>query len=235
MPLEENGGEWREGKDQGIRTALRGLLGGLLAASVADVRTPVVGGVAIEDFAVETGIRDAETVAAADYRRGVDDGDDQVFRFFAATNKRENAVIGVVGVDPFEAVPVEVDFMKRRFGGVKMIEIADEMLDAAMRFPLKQMPIEAASFAPLVALREFLAHEEKFLAGMRVLISVQQAEIRELLPRVSRHLVKKRIFSVDDFVMGEREKKIFRESIEQGKGQFVVFVLAMHGIVRKIF
>jgi hypothetical protein len=39
-----------------------------------------------------------------------------------------------------------------------------------MGFVLEQMPIEAAYFGPLAALRQFLAHEEEFLAGVGALI-----------------------------------------------------------------
>ena len=65
-----------------MRTTLGGLIGGFLAAHVADVRTAVVGGVGVHDFAVEAGVGDAEAVAAADDGSGVDDDDDQVFGTF---------------------------------------------------------------------------------------------------------------------------------------------------------
>ena len=72
------------------------------------------------------------------------------------------------------------------------------------------MPVEAASFAPFVALGEFLAHEEEFLAGVGVLIGVEETEIGELLPGVAGHFVEKRVFAVDDFVVGERQEGNFR-------------------------
>jgi hypothetical protein len=37
LPLKINSGEWRKSQDKGIRAALRGLLGSLLAAGVAGV------------------------------------------------------------------------------------------------------------------------------------------------------------------------------------------------------
>ena len=66
---------------------MSGLIGGLLAAHVAGVRTTVVGGVGVHDFAVEAGVGNAKAVAAADDRSGVDDGDDEVFRFFPPANE----------------------------------------------------------------------------------------------------------------------------------------------------
>src|SRR5437879_2778316 len=213
---------------------LGGMIGRLLAAHVADVGAAVMGGVRVHDFAIEARLRNAETVAFADDRRGVDDGNDEVFSVFAAADEGKNTVVGVVGVNPFETVPVKLDLMEGGFGGIEMIEIADEALDAAMGLVLEEMPVKTAGFAPFATLGEFLAHKEKFLARVGALIGVEQSEIGELLPHVAGHLVKKRVFAVDDFVVGEGEKEIFGESIKERKGEFVVLVLAMNGIVRKI-
>src|SRR5260370_37007083 len=115
--------------------------------------------------------------------------------------------------------------MEGQFGGVKMVEIGDEALDAAVGIVLQQVPVEAMGFAPFVALGELLAHEEELFAGMRVLIGVEQTEIGELLPHVAGHFVEERIFSVDDFVVRERKKEIFREGVKKRECEFVVFVL----------
>ncbi len=210
------------------------MIGGLLSAHVAGVGAAVVSGVGVHDFAVETRIGNAEAIAAADHGSGVDDGNDEVFGVFATAEEGKNAVVGVVGVDPFETVPVELDLMERGLGSIEMIEIADEALDAAVGIVLEEMPIEAVSFAPFVALGKLLAHEEELLAGMRVLISVEQTEVGELLPHVAGHFVEQRVFAMDDFVVGKGKQKVFGEGIEQGESEFVVFVFAMNGIVRKI-
>ena len=207
----------------------------MLATHVADVGAAVVGGVGVHDFAIEAGLRNAETVTFADDRRGVDDGNDEVFSVFAAADEGKNTVVGVVGVNPFETVPVKLDLMEGGFGGIEMIEIADEALDAAMGIVLEEMPVDAAGFGPLATLGEFLPHEEKFFARMSALIGVEQSEIGELLPHVAGHLVKKRIFAVDDFVVGEGKQEIFRESIKERESEFVVFVLAMNRVVGKVF
>jgi hypothetical protein len=194
-----------------------------------------VGGVGVHNFAVEAGIWYSEAIAATDDGCGIDDRDEQVFGIFPATDEGENAVVGVVGVNPFETVPVELDLMEGGLSGVKMIEVVDEALDAAMGFVLEEVPVEAAGFAPFAALGEFLAHEEEFLAGVGVLISVEQTEIGELLPHVPGHFVEERVLSVNDFVVREGKKEILREGVKEGEGKLVVFVFAMDGIVRKIF
>ncbi len=81
---------------------------------------------------------------------------------------------------------------------------------------------------------EFLAHEQKFFARERVLIGVEQTEIGELLPHITGHFVEERIFAVDDFVVGKGQNEIFAEGVDQGKSDFVVFVLAVDGIGGKI-
>ena len=65
-----------------MSTALSGMIRGLLAAQVADVRTAVVRGVGVHDFAVEAGLGNAETITFADNRSGVENSDDKFIRSF---------------------------------------------------------------------------------------------------------------------------------------------------------
>ena len=164
-----------------------------------------MGGVGVHDFAIKAHIRHTQAIAFADYGSRVDDGDDEIFGIFAAADESEDAVVGVIGVNPFETVPVEIDLMKGRLDGVKTVEIVDEMLDTTMGIVFEEMPVEAARFAPFVTLGELLAHEQEFLAGVSVLIGVEETKIGELLPHVAGHFVEQGIFSMDDFVVGEGE------------------------------
>src|SRR5690349_4954614 len=97
----------------------------MLAAQVANIGTAVMVSVSIHDFAIKARLRDAEAIAFPYDRSGVHYGDDEVFRLLAAANKGKNAVVCVVGVNPFKSVPIKFDLVKSRFGGVKTIEIAD--------------------------------------------------------------------------------------------------------------
>jgi len=115
-----------------------------------------------------------------------------------------------------------------------MIQIRDQFFYALMRRVLQQVPVETAGFRPFTALREFLPHEKKLLAGMRVLICEKQAEVCILLPHIARHLVEKGVFSVNDFVMGKGQHEILGEGVDEGKGDLVVLVFAVDGIGRKI-
>ena len=53
-------------------------------------------------------------------------------------------------------VPIEIDLMQRGLGGVELVEVGDELLQAAMGVILQQMPVEAACFAEFLALAKFL-------------------------------------------------------------------------------
>src|SRR6266850_6901598 len=157
-----------------MRTALGWDIGGLLAAHVADIRTAVVDGVGVHDFTVQAGVRDTKTITAAADRCSVDDGDDYIFGIFSTADERENAIVRIVGVNPIETMPVKFDLMESGLGGIEMIEVGDELLDAAMGVVPEQVPIQAVRFGPFAALGEFLAHEEEFLARMGVLIGVEE-------------------------------------------------------------
>ena len=103
-----------------------------------------------------------------------------------------------------------------------------------MRIVLQQVPIEAAGFAPLIALSEFLAHEEKFLARVSALIRQEQTEICELLPQIAGHFVEQRVFSVNDFVVGKGQHEILGEGIEHRERHLVVLVFAVNRVLREI-
>src|SRR5260370_21071089 len=99
---------------------------------------------------------------------------------------------------------------------------------------LEKVSIQASRLAEFGALGELLAHKEELLAGMAVLIGIQEAEIGELLPHVAGHFVEKGIFAVDDFVVGEGQHEVFGESVEQGKGELVLVklpVTAVGGVI----
>ena len=58
-----------------------------------------------------------------------------------------------------------------------------------MGIVVQQAPVQGCRLVPLDPLRQFPAHEQELLAGVRRLPAEQQAQVGELLPRVARHLV----------------------------------------------
>ena len=75
----------------------------------------------------------------------------------------------------------------------------------------------------------------QLLARLRVHVGEEQAQVGELLPLVAGHLADQRSLAVDDFVVRERQHEIFQERIQHAEGEHVVVILAMDGIVLKIF
>src|SRR5260370_35475546 len=100
--------------------------------------------------------------------------------------------------------------MEGGFGGVKMVEIGDEAMDAAVGIVLEEVPVEAVGLAPFGALGELLAHEEEFLSGVSVLIGVEHTQIGELLPHVPGDFGKERDFAVAGVMVIGVEKEIVR-------------------------
>ena len=120
-----------------MRPALGRLIRRLLAAGVTNVRTAVVNGIRIQDLAVVAGLRNAEAIAFANDRRRIDHHNDQSFLIFPPANETQDAIVGVICVNPFETVPVEIDLIKRGFGNVKLVEIDDEPLNTPVLIPLQ--------------------------------------------------------------------------------------------------
>src|SRR5215813_8106034 len=96
------------------------------------------------------------------------------------------------------------------------------------------MPVERTLLAPLAALGKFLPHKKQLLTGMRVLVGVEQSQRSKLLPHVARHFVQQRILAMDDFIVRIRQNKVFGEGIEKRKGELVVLIFAMNGILREV-
>src|SRR5215467_11612413 len=75
-PLEVDGGQWGKGEAEGEGAALAGVVGGVLAALVADIGTAIVGCVGVENFLVKAGAGNADDIAFADDGSSIDDDDD---------------------------------------------------------------------------------------------------------------------------------------------------------------
>ena len=96
---------------------------------------------------------------------------------------------------------------------------------------LEEVPVEAAVEVPLPPLPELVSHEDELLAGVAPHVAVEEAEVREPLPRVPRHLIGQRPLAVDDLVVGEGEDEVLVEGVDQAEGEFVVVVFAVDGVV----
>jgi hypothetical protein len=66
---------------------------------------------------------------------------------------------------------------------------------------IEQMPVDAFVVAPLRRLRDLRSHEQELFAGMCPHVSVEGAQVGELLPAIPGHLMEQRPLSVDDLVV----------------------------------
>ena len=87
---------------------------------------------------------------------------------------------------------------------------------------------------PLADLTELASHKEQFLSRLGEHIGEEQPQVSEFLPFVARHFADQRTFSVHHLVMAQRQHEILVERIEHAKGQLVVVVLAVDGVLLEI-
>ena len=81
-------------------------------------------------------------------------------------DEAEDRAVGVVRIDPLEALPAVVLLPHRRVLPVHMEEITHEILHAPVLRLLGEVPVEGDLLIPLVKLCEILSHKEKLLAGV---------------------------------------------------------------------
>src|SRR5687767_10085818 len=82
-------------------------------AAVPQIAAAVVGRVAVQQLAIETGLRYADAIPGP--RRGCEvacDHDD-VIRILGSPEEAHRALFPVLEVDPFEALRLEVNFIQR--------------------------------------------------------------------------------------------------------------------------
>ena len=200
--------------------------------AVAEVGAAVVARVGVDGFAPLRGaiIGNAQSVALTRYRREIADHQRDAAVAVAA-EPCEHRLLAVVAADPREAGAVAVQPMQRGRGAIQGVEIADEVAHARMIRIVQQMPRQGLVVAPFVPLREFLAHEQQFLARVRPHEAQVRAQVRELLPFVAGHLAQQRAFAVHHFVVRQRQHEVFAERVNQTEGHGVVMPAPVHGIL----
>src|SRR5690606_9338535 len=101
---EEDGAEWGDRDEDRRRAAAPGHRRRLDAPEVALPAPAVLYRVAVEDFLPGATLRDAQAVVVARDRREVEDGHDALFAVQVFPHEAEDALLGVVGLDPLEAL-----------------------------------------------------------------------------------------------------------------------------------
>ena len=125
----------------------------------------------------------------------------------------DGAALGVVHVQPREAVPAVVNVPERAAAAVAGVERAAPALHGFVHRVVEQQPVESLLVVPLDELAEFRAHERELLARVRELIAVECAQGGKLLLIGAVHLVEHRLLAVHDLVVRKREDKVLGESV----------------------
>src|SRR5690606_30960373 len=163
---EQHGPERGNGDGDRLGVAVRRNRAGSHAAEVTLAAAAIYGRVAVEDLAPPAEARYADDVVVARYGREVEGSDDLATLSPPPAEKGHHALLGVVGVDPGEALRIEVAFVQGRQLAVEAIEVLDQPLDAVVGRVLKQIPLHAAVVVPLLPLPELSAHKQELLSRL---------------------------------------------------------------------
>src|SRR5258708_36019379 len=94
-------------------------------AEIAHVATPISLAIRIDDFTIKTGPRSANVVAVMHHRSGIYDKDDG-FALARFPHPRDNAVFGIVEINPLESLESIVQVPKRRLAFVEIIQMLNQ-------------------------------------------------------------------------------------------------------------
>src|SRR5438067_9236005 len=123
--FERHRGQGRKVDTKGMPPALPWFVGRGDPAEIAHVATAISLAIRIDDFTIKTGPRSANVVAVMHHRRGVYDKDNHlaVTRF---PHPRDNAVFGIVKINPLESLVSIVQVPKRRLAFVEIIQMLNQ-------------------------------------------------------------------------------------------------------------
>src|SRR5262249_40621994 len=155
--------------------------------------------------------RHLDAVVAIDLGCEIDHDQTTLVHLASLAQPSEDAALGIVHHQPFEAGSLAIEGMKGRQLSIKAVEIANQARNSRMPWPFKQMPVERVVVAPFLLLRQLASHEEELLTGMSEHEAIVDAQIGKSLPLVARHASENRALAVHDLVMGQRQDEIFRE------------------------
>ena len=156
-------------------------------------------------------------------------GNDYLVPGFIATDKDKYRPFVIIDNQPLKAVRVKIQFVQRLMMTIGMVQIAHQTLHPVMPVvvPFQQMPVEAGVVVPLPSLGEFIAHKQQFFPREGEHPAVVGAQVGELLPGIAGHAVKKRFFTVDHFIMRQRQDEVFGVVVEYPEGHLVVMMPTM--------
>ena len=128
--------------------------------AIADIRTPIPFGIAIEYLCPPSVKGNADAVVGVRNRRHVANREYRRAPVPPFAKKGQNASVGIILLYPLETFRVAVEFVQRCIVSVGTIEIPHQILNSSMRMIRKQVPIQGPVMIPLAFLRKLSAHEK---------------------------------------------------------------------------
>src|SRR6266404_5598642 len=130
----------------------------LHAAEISHVAAAVGLRVGVDDLAIKSRTRNAEPIIVThDWRRVHDKYNQLAFARFS--RERDDAVVGVMEIDPLEAVIRVVLLPQRGLALVNLIQMLHQAAQPVVLREIEKAPIESGVVVPLVPLTELAAHE----------------------------------------------------------------------------
>src|SRR5262245_39716589 len=105
-------------------------------------------------------------------RSEVADADDRIILVSGFPQKGDYRTLGVAEVDPLETRPIVIHLVQRGLVSIEPVKVMDVSLQAEVRLMLAEMPLQTLVMIPFPPLAELSSHEEHFLAGMAVHITI---------------------------------------------------------------
>src|SRR5436190_4232405 len=130
--FERHRGQGRKVDTKGMPPSLPGFVGRGDPAEIAHVATAISLGISIDDFTIKTGPRSANVIAVMHYRRGVYDKDNNLV-LTGFTDPRDNAVFGIVKINPLESLVSIVKVPKRRLAFVEVIQMLNQAAQSVVQ------------------------------------------------------------------------------------------------------
>ena len=201
--------------------------------TVSDTRTAETLVIGVKYLGINTVLRNAYVVILSEHRLEVADTDYSVAAL-VNTLESKNALGVVVVVNPLEALPREVNLIKRRILQIEEVDCLEEIVQLLVLREVKQIPLKLACRIPLVKLTDFRAHKGELFTWVNHHISDKGTNARELHIIVARHFIYKRAFTVNNLIVRNRKQEVFGECIEKAEGKRIVMERAVKRVERHI-
>ena len=128
---------------------MQGCRGGVDASAVPDIAAAIGTRIGIDQLSILPGFGNPDAIAVTGNRRQVAYAQDGGVSGRRLSQIHDHGIVGIVEVDPLKPAPIEVRFVQRRFRSVEMIQVANQALQAAVRFDVAEMPVQAGVMIPL--------------------------------------------------------------------------------------